>query len=909
MQTAESKTAAAADKKMKKPRRKRTAVEIVDRVFLILTILCLLYGWLPQIHTVKIGVTDTTVTDYYGNKTTAQVYSAQYVTDSGKNSASSSKLTYPQTVLLLSWNLSKINEFMCDADTLNVYFDVQADGRTLERITTEKYDNLRVVFPENAYYVGKTFPELLQKYKDGKYLVLLALSNAGSETMSPEVESILQDMGFQNTPSSVKSGDGWIGVWNDGKVVDTKTGSAALSYDGTFGEHTVQIESCGSKSGSLASLSIDGIDYGGGQTGLCCAVYDLQNNRLIDSMEYSADAMATLNRNNQFFKVVYRPVYKSQFLSHVNAAYTADARIRRWVFSIYAVLILLVWGSLHSVLVSYRDRKKESKAIINTRKIILNVMIGFAGCLAVGWHYLYTQFSAIELQQLLYHLTTNNTGTDWGNFRGLFIQFGVALAITVTVTTFLGKALRKGEAALAEEDAFDHSNPEAKGSDQPEALAEKAANGKKPADAEKDIAVKKSRSVRKSRVMKVYTLRAAVAALSVVAISFIVYRFCDNYNVFGYVESQAQTTSLYDDYYVDAAKAKITFPEKKKNLIYIYLESMEITPASTDLGGGKAYNGIPELADLSLNQDSDDFNGDTGKLNGGLMLGSTSWTVAGMVAQTSGVPLNIPSGGNKDDAEALVSLPGVTSLGDVLEDNGYHNVLFIGSDAKFANRNVYFQDHGNYDIDDYYWAIRQGLIPKNYYVWWGYEDKKLFDFAKDEANTLASGDQPFNLTLLTTDTHFSNGYVCDDCPSKYPDQYGNVIACSSKRVADFVAWCKQQPWYDNTVIVLSGDHLYMDQSYYKDAPSGYQRKTYVTVVNAAKDEPEKAREFCTLDLFPTTLSAMGCTIEGDRLGLGTDIYSSTPTLTEQLGKDTFNYQLGLRSEYYENDLAPHKKAK
>ena len=33
---------------------------------------------------------------------------------------------------------------------------------------------------------------------------------------------------------------------------------------------------------------------------------------------------------------------------------------------------------------------------------------------------------------------------------------------------------------------------------------------------------------------------------------------------------------------------------------------------------------------------------------------------------------------------------------------------------------------GDYEIDDYYWAISEGLIPEGYYQWWGYEDAKLF---------------------------------------------------------------------------------------------------------------------------------------------------------------------------------------
>ena len=44
-------------------------------------------------------------------------------------------------------------------------------------------------------------------------------------------------------------------------------------------------------------------------------------------------------------------------------------------------------------------------------------------------------------------------------------------------------------------------------------------------------------------------------------------------------------------------------------------------------------------------------------------------------------------------------------------------------------------------------------------------------------------------------------------------------------------------------------------------------------------------------MFPTTLSAIGADIEGDRLGLGTDLFSSTPTLCEELGEDLYKEEL------------------
>lgn len=76
-------------------------------------------------------------------------------------------------------------------------------------------------------------------------------------------------------------------------------------------------------------------------------------------------------------------------------------------------------------------------------------------------------------------------------------------------------------------------------------------------------------------------------------------------------------------------------------------------------------------------------------------------------------------------------MPGVYSIGDILEKNGYQNLLLLGSDANFAGRKTYFQQHGNYQILDYNYAIEHKWIPSDYHVWWGYEDKKLFGNAKN----------------------------------------------------------------------------------------------------------------------------------------------------------------------------------
>lgn len=77
-------------------------------------------------------------------------------------------------------------------------------------------------------------------------------------------------------------------------------------------------------------------------------------------------------------------------------------------------------------------------------------------------------------------------------------------------------------------------------------------------------------------------------------------------------------------------------------------------------------------------------------------------------------------------------LPGAWSIGDILEKEGYTQELLVGSDSSFAGRGDYFAQHGNYIINDYNTALEDGRLPKDYHEWWGYEDRKLFAYAKEE---------------------------------------------------------------------------------------------------------------------------------------------------------------------------------
>ena len=368
-------------------------------------------------------------------------------------------------------------------------------------------------------------------------------------------------------------------------------------------------------------------------------------------------------------------------------------------------------------------------------------------------------------------------------------------------------------------------------------------------------------------------------------------------DILQYVENQTNASKFIEEEYVAPEETNIEFPEQKRNLIYIFLESMETTYYAKEDGGLSTKDLIPEISKLA--KENLNFS-NTSQIGGAHTLYGATWTAAAMSAQTSGVPLKLSI---EDNAlsEYSVFLGGAHSIGEILEDNGYHNFLLLGSDAVFGGRKNLFTQHGNYEIWDLKSALQEKRITEE--VWWGYSDADLFKFAKEKILKLSEQDEPFNFTMLTVDTHFQDGYHCNDCPSKWEEQYKNVISCSSKKVGELVEWLKKQDFYDNTTIVISGDHLTMQSNFFElEEGQEYEKKVVNLIINPAIKAKNTSRVYSTFDLYPTTLAALGAKIEGDRLALGTNLFSEELTLIEKYGLEYVDEELMKTSKFYNKKI-------
>lgn len=398
----------------------------------------------------------------------------------------------------------------------------------------------------------------------------------------------------------------------------------------------------------------------------------------------------------------------------------------------------------------------------------------------------------------------------------------------------------------------------------------------------------------------------AKTVVAFLVISLLAFNLNHKFDVSSYVKRRNNASKIFEEYYIDPDDVAIKFPENKRNLIYIVLESINNGMSSAQVeGDGVEHNLIPKLTELNRESVSFSHNETMGGMQ--MLYGSTN-TVSALVGHTAGIPLIGPLSQNKFGRHGMF-LPGVKTIGEVLEENGYKNYFSIGSDKGYAYRDLYFSEHGDYEIFDLNHWYDIGKVPEGYNVFWGIEDSKLFEYSKEKLLDISKNDEPFNFTMLTVDSHFLDGYTDSSCANKFEEPYANALFCSDSLVVEFVNWIKEQDFYENTTVVLASDHTTMNKVFL-DKTKVNDRTLFNSFINLDKNIDQSHlvnRKTSVVDLFPTTLSALNVEISGNRLGLGVDIFSGDPTIQEILGQEKYVEQLELKSNYYESKFFKRRK--
>jgi phosphoglycerol transferase len=305
------------------------------------------------------------------------------------------------------------------------------------------------------------------------------------------------------------------------------------------------------------------------------------------------------------------------------------------------------------------------------------------------------------------------------------------------------------------------------------------------------------------------------------------------------------------------------------NLVYIYGESLERTYFDEQAFPGLA----PELSHLKQQQ-ALDFS-QTEQLPG------TEYTIAGMVASQCGIPLFAPFEGNAS-ASLASFFPQNICLGDVLKNSGYQTWFIQGADLRFAGKDTFLRSHG---IDHLYGLeeLKSRVADPDYRNNWGFYDDTVMDEVWQQFEQLSQQKQPFALFTLTVDTHHPDGFISRGCDRKSyryegkPNQSFSAVACSQQHIARLIDRILASPWAKNTLIVVSSDHLAMNNSAWKFL-NAHQRDNLFMIIRGDRAQPQLlTMKRSSLDNGATVLDLLG----GDKaIGLGRSSLSDR-SLSEQ----------------------------
>jgi phosphoglycerol transferase len=339
------------------------------------------------------------------------------------------------------------------------------------------------------------------------------------------------------------------------------------------------------------------------------------------------------------------------------------------------------------------------------------------------------------------------------------------------------------------------------------------------------------------------------------------------------------TSEFYEREFVEPSSSQIQFPHKKKNLVFIQVESLE-----SDFED-KSFYGVNLMPDLqALEPEGSKF----AHFHNGF---STSYTQGSLIAGYTGCPTyHIAADLINRWGSKVKVLPDYYSLAQILKDNGYSTHFINGCSGNFAGTKSFLQSHGVENV------ITREEIEQLYPEYttigsWGYGDADIFKIARQNLSK-ADKSKPYFLHLLTVDSHFK---YQPNLPKTIDNAWYNAISHTAKEVAAFIKWLQMRKDYQDTVIVIAGDHLRMGT----DFATPQHRDVYNLFIHAPTPH-NLNRTFTQIDMFPTLLEAIGAQVKGHRLGLGTSLFSDEPTLAERFDAEWLIDEFSKKDALYDS---------
>ena len=319
--------------------------------------------------------------------------------------------------------------------------------------------------------------------------------------------------------------------------------------------------------------------------------------------------------------------------------------------------------------------------------------------------------------------------------------------------------------------------------------------------------------------------------------------------------------------------------DQKNNLILLYVESLENTFSNEEIFGRNLNEPLDEklgISPFSVKQSP-----------------GTSWTTAGTVSSQCGMPIASFMGNSLGRRDAPI-FGNLTCISDILTTHNYKQTFFTGPDLKFSGTDKFYLEHG---FQEAYGKAElfKSIDKVEFGTGWGGgpNDDIVLDAAFDKIKFNHKNQENFNVTILTTDNHAPEGILSPRCKTENLDSnLAEVVLCTNKSIAKFVERLEAINIFDNTVLVIMGDHKFMGDL------GTTERSIYFNYYGAnSKELKPKILELTHFDVFPTLIQLI-LNLDVDQVHLGHNIFSENLSSYEGLREYIFGERFLIFSDFY-----------
>ncbi|WP_129729176.1 MULTISPECIES: LTA synthase family protein [Bacillaceae] len=224
-----------------------------------------------------------------------------------------------------------------------------------------------------------------------------------------------------------------------------------------------------------------------------------------------------------------------------------------------------------------------------------------------------------------------------------------------------------------------------------------------------------------------------------------------------------------------------------------------------------------------------------------------------------------------------------TATPEILKDYGYFSAVFHSNDKTFWNRDLMYPSLGY----DRYYHQQDFVGTQQNSVGWGLKDK---DFFTQSISYLKELPQPFYTKFITLTNHFP--FTIDpkdrlieeyNSESEIVNRYFPTVRYTDEAIKYFVQRLKEEGLYDNTIIVIYGDHYGISENH-NAAMAQFLGKNEITPVDSMQLQrvpliihiPKQSGQTISkvsgqIDVKPTLLHLLGVSTTNST-EFGTDLF-------------------------------------